>query len=461
VNFRTFFRGGYSAHNYRYLTRFLLSFPGYFAGGGKDMTEKLFQYIWSQQYFDLTDLKTSQGEHLTIFDRGVLNKNQGPDFLSARVKIGEETWFGNIELHLLSSDWFKHAHHLDRNYNNVILHVVWKNDAKESFAFLPVIELESRISRVLLSRYEDWMNLASAIPCENNLAVVEKGLWDRWLNTVLHQRLERKASYVLQLYAESNHHWTETFWWLIARNFGVRVNSEAFENIARSIPVKLLTRHKDQILVLESLIFGQAGLLDRKFTGHYPRMLQKEFRHYRRKYSLKKTFVSIKFLRMRPSAFPTLRLAQLAMLIHRSNQLFSKIIDSTDDTEIAGWLEVTANDYWHYHYRFEEETALKEKNLGADMIESILINTVAPVLYAYGSLLGEDVYKGRAVTLLRKLPREENRVLALWKKPGIQAQNAAESQALLELKTAFCDYKRCLDCEIGVRILADSEGDYS
>lgn len=418
------------------------------------MTEKLFQYIWLNQYFDTTELRSSQGEELMIIDGGIFNKNQGPDFLSAKIRIGSQTWFGNVEMHLNSSDWFRHSHHLDQNYNNVILHVVWKNDAPELFPNLPVLELESRIPGILLSRYEDWMNLTHTVPCENHLAMVEAPERERWLATVLRQRLERKSAYVLELYKESNHNWAETFWWLIARNFGVRVNADAFETIARSIPVNLLTRHKDQIIVLESLIFGQAGLLEQKFREHYPKLLQKEFRHYRKKYTLKKTFVKVKFLRMRPSAFPTVRLAQLAMLIHRSNQLFSRIIDSKNDLQIRDWFELTANDYWHYHYRFGEETPIKVKNLGEDMIDNLLINTVAPVIYAYGTVLQDETFLRRAVAMLQIIPAETNRLAIQWKKLGVNAENAAESQALLELTTAYCDYKRCLECEIGKKILS-------
>ncbi|MEO6915787.1 MAG: DUF2851 family protein [Chitinophagaceae bacterium] len=417
------------------------------------MTEKLFQYIWQFQHFNFSQLKSEQGENIQIIDPGTLNRDQGPDFLSASIKIADTVWFGNVELHLLSSDWFKHEHHLDNNYKNVILHVVCKNDHPLTAPPVPVLELQSRISLILLDRYSDWMSAPHSIPCEQHIASVPRVEWKQWTAEVLKQRLERKAEYIFALYNKTNHHWIETFWWMLARNFGIRVNAEAFESIARSIPVKILTRHKDQVIVIESLLFGQAGLLDRKFTEEYPGMLQKEYRHYRKKYLLKKTFVSLKFLRMRPSSFPSIRLAQLAMLISRSSHLFSKVIESANLTELLELFTVTANDYWHYHYHFDEPSDHKEKKLGNDMIENILINTVAPIIYAYGIFQQDKAFSARAVSLLESLSAEQNRVSNNWLKMNIPLKNAAETQSVLELNSRYCDYKRCLECGIGKRIL--------
>ncbi len=419
------------------------------------MTEKLLQFIWHLQYFNRSELQTEQGEPLQIIHSGTWNSNQGPDFLSAKIRIGETTWAGNIELHMLTSDWFRHCHQTDSNFQNIILHVVWKNDepTATSHYYLPVFELQSRVSVLLLQRYEDWMNSVRFVPCEKSLPVVNELTWLKWKERLLVERLQRKSTYILQLYQQNIQHWEETFWWMIARNFGIRVNADAFEAIAHSIPINILTKHKGQIHQLEALLFGQAGLLNARFKEDYPRMLQKEYRFLQKKYRLQKVFVPLKFLRMRPSAFPSVRLAQLTMLIHNATHLFSKIKEIRLLKEVRDLLDITANDYWHYHYRFGELSDYKIKSLGEDMVNNILINTIVPVLYAYGAYHNEDTYKNKALCWLEEIAPENNRITKGWKETGISNHKAYDSQALIELKTQYCDHKRCLECGVGNALL--------
>ena len=422
------------------------------------MTEKLLQFIWQFQYFNRNELHIEQGEPLQILQRGTWNTNQGPDFLSARIRIAETTWAGNIELHLLTSDWFRHSHQTDSNFNNIILHVVWKNDepANTSRFYLPVLELQPRVSILLLQRYEEWMNNLCFVPCENNLHLVNELVWMKWKERLMIERLQRKSTYILQLYDQNRQHWEETFWWMIARNFGIRVNADAFEAIAHSIPVNMLTKHKCQIHELESLLFGQAGLLEARFAEDYPRMLQKEYRFFQKKYQLQKVFVALKFLRMRPSNFPSVRLAQLAMLVQQSSHLFSRIKEIHSLPEMKELLNVTANDYWHYHYRFDELSNYKVKNLGDVMVDNILVNTIVPVLYAYGSFHGEPAYINKALAWLEEIGPEKNRITNGWAQAGVSHLQAFDSQSLIELKTQYCDYKRCLECAIGNALLGKS-----
>lgn len=419
------------------------------------MTEKLLQFIWHLQYFHRNELRTEQGDSLQIIQPGTWNTNQGPDFLSAKIKIGETTWAGNIELHLHSSDWFRHSHETDSNFQNIILHVVWKNDEPtDTFRFyLPVLELQSRVSVLLLQRYEEWMNNVCFVPCEKSLHLVSQLIWTKWKERLLIERLQRKSTYILKLYEQNRQHWEETFWWMIARNFGIRVNADAFEEIAHSIPINILTRHKGQIHQLESLLFGQAGLLDTRFKESYPRMLQKEYRFLQKKYRLPKVFVPLKFMRMRPSSFPSIRLAQLAMLIHNSTHLFSSIKDIKSLPELKELLNITANDYWHYHYRFEELSDYKVKNLGEDMLDNIVVNTIAPVLYTYGSYHKETTFNNKALRWLEEIAPENNRITRGWKEIGVPNLQAYDSQSLIELKTQYCDYKRCLECSVGNTLL--------
>ena len=425
------------------------------------MKEKLLQYIWQFQYFTKNELTTSEGDMLRIINQGNFNTNQGADFSEAKIKIGDTVWAGNIELHIRSSDWNLHKHSSDKNYNNVILHVVWQHDEEIKDVAgnpLPTLELQNKISKLLLAKYEELMNAASFIPCENHLHTINGLTLLSWKHRLLAERLESKSAIVFSLLSGNNFHWEETFWWLIAKNFGIKVNSEAFEKIARSLPVNILAKHKNQIHVLEALLFGQAGLLEKKqmvfgFAEDYPQMLQKEYKFYRKKYKLQKPVVQLFFLRMRPANFPTLRLAQLAMLISNSTHLFSKVKESKSVSGVKDLLNVTANDYWHYHYVFDEASAFKKKKLGEQMIDNILINTIVPVLFAYGLHHKEQRYKDKAIAWLEEIAAEKNVITKGFETLKFSNKNSFDSQSYIQLKNKYCNNKRCLECAIGNSLL--------
>ncbi len=412
------------------------------------MTERLLQFIWQFQYFNKSELATSSGEIIQIIFPGRHNTNQGPDFSEAKIKIGNTTWAGSVELHFKTSDWKKHNHHIDCNYNNVILHVVWENDNIQQNG-IPIFELKERVSKILLQRYEGLMNAAGFIACENSIHSVRDITWKSWKERLLVERLIRNIKVVEIYLHRSNYHWEETFWWLLARNFGIKVNADVFEEIAKSIPILILAKHKNQIHHLEALLLGQAGLLNEKFSEAYPKMLQKEYEFYKKKYNLRPCNNTVFFLRMRPGNFPTIRLAQLAMLIHQSTHLFSKIKEEMSVNEINKWFNVTANDYWHYHYRFDEPSSFKKKKLGTAMIDNIIINTIVPVLFAYGNYHDNGKYKERALQWLEEVSPETNSITKGFRKLQIENKSAYDSQALIELKNEYCDKKRCLDCSIG------------
>jgi hypothetical protein len=412
------------------------------------MTERLLQFIWQFQYFNKSELTTLAGETLQVIFPGQHNTNQGPDFSDAKIRIGSTTWAGNIELHFKTSDWEKHNHHKDENYNNVILHVVWENDNTQPDA-VSVLELKERVSKILLHHYETLMNSTGFISCENSIHSVRDITWKSWKERLLAERLMRKAKTVEVFLQQSNYHWEETFWWLLARNFGMKVNIDAFEEIARSIPLHILAKHKNQIHQLEALLLGQAGLLNQEFAEDYPEMLQKEYEFYKKKYDLRPCNVTVFFLRMRPGNFPTIRLAQLAMLIYESAHLFSKIKEEKSVNKIKKWFHVTANDYWHYHYRFEESSGFRKKKLGSSMIDNIIINTIVPVLFAYGSYHNKEKYKQKALQWLEEISAETNSITKSFQKLKIESENAFDSQALIELKNEYCSKKRCLDCSVG------------
>lgn len=415
------------------------------------MTERLLQYIWQFQYYNKGELSTAAGEPLQILFPGQFNTNQGPDFSDAKIKIGATTWAGTVELHINTSDWKKHNHQQDNNYNNVILHVVWEDDTKANE--LPVLELKSRVPKVLLQRYEELMLSSSFIPCEKMIHTVRDITWKSWKERLLAERLLRKAAVVETYLRQNSYHWEATFWWLLARNFGMKVNADAFEAVARSLSINILAKHKNQIHQLEALLLGQAGLLQENFTEDYPVMLQKEYAFYKNKYGLQPINNPVFSLRMRPGNFPAVRLAQLAMLVHHSVHLFVEIKEAAEVKNVKSRFDITANDYWHYHYRFDEHSAFRKKKLGTAMIDNIVINTIAPVLFAYGNYHNEQLYKDKALQWLEETTAESNVITKGFEKLGLENRTAYDSQALIELKNNYCHPKRCLDCGVGNAIL--------
>lgn len=417
------------------------------------MTEKLLQFIWQFRYFGLHDLLLESGENISIIFPGHLNTNQGPDFLYAKIKIEETTWIGNIELHLQTSQWKKHEHDDDRNYNNVILHVVWENDLSMPERNIPTLVLQHRVSKLLLEKYQEWMESPAFIPCKKSIQQVNELVWLSWKQRLLMERLQRKSQLVREYLKQNNDHWEETLWWLIAGNFGIKVNVPAFEAVARSIPAQILAKHKNQIHQLEALLLGQAGLLVDNFRDEYPMMLKKEYLFLKGKYHLPDVYQTVHFLRMRPGNFPTIRFSQLAALIHESTHLFSRIREAKAISEIKKLLTVTTTDYWNDHYIFDEPSPMKKKSLGRQTVENIIINTIIPVLFTYGCIHQDDTYKTKSLEWLEGIAPEENGEVEKWKRIRMGPKNSFDSQALYELKTNYCDRKRCLECAIGNALL--------
>ncbi|MBV9963918.1 MAG: DUF2851 family protein [Parafilimonas sp.] len=420
------------------------------------MNERLLQFIWQFRYFNQTSLCAVDGRTVQIIHPGILNRNSGPDFSEARIKIDNTTWIGNIELHVYASDWQQHKHSLDKNYDNVILHVVWINDKTilgSNLQPITTLELQSLVPKIILQRFEKLMSSADSIPCDFALPVLDEIAWLAWKERLIAERLTEKSTYIIRWLELTNNNWEEVFWISLCRSFGMKVNADFFEEIAKNISVNLLAKHKNQIHQLEALLLGQAGLLNEKFEDDYAIMLQKEYQFLSKKYSLKANHTQPAFLRMRPSNFPTLRLAQLAMLVFQSNHLFSKIKSAHKVNELFQWFDVTANDFWNYHYTLKDEAAYRSKTIGASFIQLVIINTIAPVLFAYGMNRNEDAWKDKAIDFLTALQPEQNRITKQWKVLGVSNKNALESQALIHLKNNYCNSKNCLSCAVGVKLL--------
>jgi Protein of unknown function (DUF2851) len=429
------------------------------------MREDFLHYLWKTRHFNQKDLTLTTGEPLFIVDTGSHNSDAGPDFQQARIRIGDTLWIGQVEMHLCASDWLRHGHDKDPAYENVILHVVYEADenivlrskTKNNPAqYLPCLELKNKIPQNIFQKYWGMMQSKAWIPCAAHFPNVSSFTRTACLDPLIIERLEQKVLIIEQSLDENKQDWEETFYQKMARAFGSKVNAEPMEQLARSIPHKLLAKHKDNLFQLEAILFGQAGWLNASFADTYPNLLTKEYRFLSHKHTLKPmspTGVEWKFSKIRPPNFPTIRLAQFANLVHQSVHLFSKILEKETLTEVEELLESGVSDYWTTHYIFDSASIPKPKSFGKKAIQGVLLNTVIPFLFLYGKLKGLPVFKNRALDWLETLPAEDNHIIENWKALGMIAQSGAESQALLQLKTAYCEQQRCLECKIGHNIL--------
>jgi uncharacterized protein YihD (DUF1040 family) len=416
------------------------------------MNESLLQFIWHHQYFNLWDLKTVNGEALEIVDPGIWNRDQGPDFLTGRIRVNGEEWAGNIELHVRTSEWELHGHSTDPNYNNVVLHVVWEHDADTGPA-VPVLELRSRVPQHLQQKYSRWMTQENVIPCAGEISAVNPEIIYGWLDWLFLRRSEHRSQQMMLRVEALRMDWEEAFWRSLARAFGYKVNADAFEAIAGTLPVKLMMRHRNNPMQLEALLLGQAGLLRTDNGDEYSKNLFREYGFLRKKYRLIKTYQPVHFLRMRPGNFPTVRLAQLAALVARNADLFRALLDLRTTSEIRDFFRVEAGEYWDHHYRFGESSLFLRKKTGEQFISNLLINTVIPFLVAYHQHAGNQNEIGSLMRMMEELDPELNSITASFSRLGIKCEHAAHTQALLELKKDYCEQLKCLDCTIGRSVL--------
>jgi hypothetical protein len=419
------------------------------------MRESLLQFVWKHGYFNQQDLCLVSGEPVEILYPGKQNLNQGPDFELALIRMGETTLAGNIELHVDTAHWYQHHHDGDPRYQNLILHVVWRHVGIAP-GNIPVLELEGRVPHALWKTYALWMNQPVQIPCSGFLSAFPFDAADAWLSSLIRDRLEEKANRWLAYLDELNGHWEALCWHKLSRNFGHHVNADAFETVAKSLSLNLLARHKPQVIQLESLLLGQAGLLNGDYVDPYPKMLRREHQFLARKYGLSVPLLRMEFLRMRPSNFPGLRLAQLAMLLHRHDHLFRHFLDAGSWREVFPLFDVTANDFWHYHYHFHRKSSYCPKKLGASTIRNILVNTVIPLRYAYGKRMGDETLQKSSLRWLEELPPDSDHHTALFRKEGFRIRHASDVQNLHQLKAHYCDHKKCMSCGIGQVLLDGS-----
>ncbi len=422
------------------------------------MKENFLHFLWRYRRFDAQNLTTTDGSPLEILHPGEPNSDAGPDFFNARIRLGGTEWAGNVELHVRASEWLAHGHDSDAAYSNVVLHVVFEEDkrlVRPSGEALPCLVLRERIPPRILENWQRLENERAWVPCAASFMQVPDIVRLNWLDRLLVERLEQKTEVIAAALAETKNHWEEVFYHSLARNFGLKVNAQPFEMLARSLPASVLAKHKSSLFQIEALLFGQAGFLGENFADEYPAGLAKEHRFLRQKFDLQALEKSAwKFLRLRPANFPTVRLAQFAGLVHRSAHLFSKILAAQSARELEHLFDCPASEYWQSHFQFDKKSGKRGVcSPGRDFVNLLIINTVVPFLFFYGKTKNLPDVRDRALRLLEELPAEENSIVAGWAELGFRARNAYQSQGLLQLKNRYCDGRRCLDCAVGNSIL--------
>lgn len=418
------------------------------------MKEDFLHYLWKYCLYN-KKLVLADGRPVDIISGGVHNNDSGPDFFNAKIKIDDTIWAGNIEIHVLASDWVKHKHQNDRAYDNVILHVVAKNDkeiVRESGELIPVVELDLPIE--IYEQYLYLMNSKSWVPCESFIKKINKFIILEWKEALMVERLEEKSKIIETRLNENNKNWEETFYQSLAANFGFKTNSLPFEMLAKSLPIQYLGKHKDQLSLIEAMLFGQSGLLPENPTEDYTKQLAKDYMHFKNKFSLQPMSGHLwKFSRLRPSNFPTLRLAQFAVLIHNSRALMSKIIEAKKIEDVNQYFELKVSDYWQNHYVFLKESVRKDKGFGIIAFQNIIVNTIAPFFALYARIQSKPEYAEKAIDWLMHLQAEKNQITLHWNRLGLETKNAFDSQALIQLKNLYCNHRQCLNCRIGNQVI--------
>jgi hypothetical protein len=429
------------------------------------MKEEFLHWLWKNRFYDSGSLCDRDAGQIEVINPGEYNRDSGPDFFNTRITVGGTDWAGNTEIHVRASDWYRHGHHTDHAYDNVILHLVHDEDTDVYTASgRRLITARPAYDPALWENYLGFVNNPSPLPCSGLIGMTDGFIVKHWLWTVAVERLERKSNEVREILARTGNDWEETIYRLIARYFGFRVNTDPFEMLASRLPLKIIRKHSDNLLQVEALLFGTAGLLDEALfreavTDSYYLLLTREYKILRTKYSLLPADGWLwKFHRLRPANFPTVRLSQLAALLTHSEGLFSRVLECRDNDSLRKLLGVSVSGYWNSHYQFGKEVPPTSGRAGRQSVDLLIINAVAPLLFVYGKTRQQQEWCDRAVDILDSLPPEENSVVTDFTRAGLKAESAFASQALLELRNLRCRFHRCLDCAIGSSLISLGQG---
>ena len=394
------------------------------------MKEEFIYYLWENRLLHL-DLKTTDNEEITILSVGIRNHDSGADFVNARIKIGDALWAGQVEMHVRASDWFKHNHHNDANYDSVILHVVYENDTDS--LKIPTLEIKDKFDLSIFHKYNWFFGSRNWIPCGEFVGGVQNFTLISWLDRMLVEHLENECKDLDFKLKNNQYDWEQAFYQRLMRYFGLKVNNDSFEYLSRILPLNLLLRHRDNDIYIESMMFGCAGFLERDFEEDYPSLLKRDFMMLRSKFGLKVMPLSNwKFLRLRPPNFPTIRIAQLAKIITKNGNMFSKIRDADDIQEIKDLFDIELNSYWDNHFQFDKTSKVeRRKILGKTAVDLIIINAIVPMLFYYGHTHSLESYKEKAMSFLEQIEAEDNLIIRNFQNSGVVLQNAFQTQAIL------------------------------
>jgi len=421
--------------------------------------EDFLHYLWNLKLFDTLNLVSINNESIQIINTGIPNTNSGPDFFNAQIKIDNQVWAGNVEIHIKSSDWYVHNHENDLAYDNVILHVVWEDDMqifRKDNSVIPTLVLKEYIDMKVLKSYQKlfakkqvWIN------CEKDINQIDNFVFDNWLERLYLERLQSKSELILDLLQQSNNDWEAVLFKLLAKNFGLKVNGDSFLQLANSFDFSIFRKNQAKVENLEVLLFGQAALLNADFEDIYFQNLKKEYAFLQVKYQLKPIHQSeLKFFRLRPNNFPTIRLSQLANLYATHQNLFSKLLSITKIEDYYDLLQVTTSAYWETHYSFKSTSNKRAKKLTKSFIDLLLINTIIPLRFVYQKYIGK-LDEELILQLIQQINPEKNGIITKFNSLNIKTKNALQTQALLQLKNEYCNKNKCLQCAVGTELLVN------
>lgn len=422
------------------------------------INEHFLQYIWQFKKLPLFNLFTVDGEKVMIVQSGIWNNDAGPDFINAKLYIGKTLWSGNVEIHIESSDWYRHGHHKDPMYDSVVLHIVLLQDQKvfrQNGTEIPAIEIHESVVREHFIHYNKMFGGKQAIACSRHFAKIEDLVFQNQLERSAIARVIEKSEYILDYLEKTHGDWNQTTYFLLLRSFGFHINAVPFEILSYALPYKVLRKHLSNGVELESLMFGQAGFLQQDFGDYYYRLLQSNYDHLRRKYTLYPMQIAKwKFLRLRPSNFPTVRIAQLAGFLHGKSHLFDFMMNERTISEWADvFSEIKMPDFWNNHYHFNKHCEEKLSAMGKKSVYIILINVIVPLFYAYGTYIGNNELKFKAISILEQIPLESNVVIRQFTPLNFKFSNALQTQGAIQLYQKLCAQKRCLQCKVGVKLM--------
>lgn len=421
------------------------------------MKEDFLHYIWQHKLFTTTTLQTTTHKEIVIKKVGVLNTNAGADFFNAQLKIDNQLWAGNVEIHVKSSDWYVHGHEKDTNYDNVILHVVWEYDSpvyRSDNTEIQTLELSKYVAKDVFEKYQNLFSIPKKwINCEKDIHKIDDFTLNNWKERLYFERLEQKSGLILDLLSKSNNDWEAVLFKLLAKNFGLKVNGDSFLQVANSLDFSVVRKEGDTAEKLEALLMGQAGLLLDTKEDVYYNELKNEYHYLAKKHNLKiQKTLRVKFFRLRPTNFPTIRLAQLASLYAMYQNLFSKLNELKSLEDFYQMLSVKASNYWSTHYNFDAESKKSAKKLTKSFIDLLLINTIIPLRFIYQTHIGK-ANQEEILELIKAIKPEKNSIIDRFTTLKVNSISAFETQSLLELKNNYCSKYKCLQCAVGAILI--------